>query len=135
MCTYGIQFITIPSLNESVITSRKNMQLCKLFSLLTQVQGVWQIFTDATTKNDDWYGRLLELLTKKCFHQKRSQNRKYPFKHNQLSSSEKMRNKILLYKTMTQYLNNFNDIHCIKLDDLENDLSTGDEVSVVVLYI
>ena len=46
-----------------------------------------------------------------------------------------MRNKIPLYETMTQYLNNFNDIHCIELDNLENDLSTWDEVKVVVLNI
>ena len=50
MCTCGIQFITIPSLNESVIASGKNMQLWKLSSLLTQVQCVWQIFADAMTK-------------------------------------------------------------------------------------
>ena len=46
-----------------------------------------------------------------------------------------MRNKIPLYETLTQYLNNFNDIPCIELDDLENDLSNEDEVKVVVLYI
>ena len=46
-----------------------------------------------------------------------------------------MSNKIPLYETLTQYLNNFNDIPCIELDDLENDLSNEDEVKVVVLYI
>ena len=46
-----------------------------------------------------------------------------------------MRNKIPLYETMTQYLNKFNDIHCIELDELENYLSTREEVKVVFLYI
>ena len=46
-----------------------------------------------------------------------------------------MRKKIPLYKTMSQYLNNINDICCIELEDLENDLSTGEKVKVVVLYI
>ena len=46
-----------------------------------------------------------------------------------------MRNKIPLYETMLQYLKNINDIHCIESADLENDLSTGDKVKDVVLFI
>jgi predicted GIY-YIG superfamily endonuclease len=116
MSDHGVQVLIVPSFKGR---SSNNKQVWQIAAMMTQVERIWQCFVKATNNTHNWYGWFLVYLTKHCVCSKNRQNKKDPFKLNQVRSIEQLKNKIPINTTTYDLFDNIDNIKCITMNEFD----------------